>query len=74
MTKRLYPEMRPNQAVRLRWRQDELYMGCCDCGLVHRVRFSVKRGVVTVRAVRDKRRTGQLRRSMLRHGELKAVK
>lgn len=37
-------------------------MKCCDCGLVHRMSFRVRRGHVEVRAVRDNRSTAAGRR------------
>ena len=36
---------------------------CCDCGLVHKMGFSVdKKGVLSLGYVRDNRATAQLRR------------
>lgn len=37
-------------------------MRCCDCGLVHRVDFRVYKGKPQLRAWRDERATGQIRR------------
>lgn len=37
-------------------------MMCCDCGLVHRVDFRVRGGVIQFRIERDNRATGQARR------------
>lgn len=45
-------------------------MACCDCGLVHRLEFRVRRGAVQFRAWRDNRRTGQLRRQDTRRKRL----
>jgi len=45
-------------------------MACCDCGLVHEMQFRVDdAGRVNFRARRSSRRTGQLRRQMVRRGE-----
>lgn len=35
---------------------------CCDCGLVHRVDFRIYQGRIQMRAFRDNRATGQVRR------------
>lgn len=57
-----YPDIAIGQAVHVPWRRMDLLMACCDCGLVHRLRFRVKRGTLEIRAWRDNRRTGQVRR------------
>lgn len=38
-------------------------LGCCDCGLVHRVDFRIHRNRVQFRAFRDSRSTGAMRRA-----------
>jgi hypothetical protein len=38
---------------------------CCDCGLVHVVDFTVKRGVLTFRVRRHNRATAAVRRRQL---------
>lgn len=35
---------------------------CCDCGLVHEFQFRVIEGQIEMRAFRDNRSTGQVRR------------
>lgn len=35
---------------------------CCDCGLVHLLKFRIKKGKVEFQAFRDNRATGQARR------------
>ena len=37
-------------------------IACCDCGLVHLLRFRLKGSVITFRAYRDNRATAQRRR------------
>jgi hypothetical protein len=37
-------------------------MACCDCGLVHTVDFRIYKGKIQLRAFRNNRSTGQLRR------------
>jgi hypothetical protein len=37
-------------------------VACCDCGLVHVIRYRVRDGKPEVQYRRDNRRTGQLRR------------
>jgi hypothetical protein len=38
-------------------------MACCDCGLVHTIDFKIEEDRVWIKATRDKRATGQIRRS-----------
>lgn len=40
----------------------DILMACCDCGLTHRIRIRVRKGVPQVQYTRDARRTGQIRR------------
>lgn len=37
-------------------------MACCDCGLVHELDFRIVKNKIQIRARRNKRSTGQLRR------------
>jgi len=37
-------------------------IACCDCGLVHVLKFKLEGSVITFRAYRDNRATGQRRR------------
>ena len=39
---------------------------CCDCGLVHRYNYRVRKRVLEVQAFRDSRATGQIRSRMKR--------
>jgi hypothetical protein len=39
-----------------------IYLACCDCGLVHRVRLRVRKGKLQVQFCRDGRRTAAHRR------------
>lgn len=41
---------------------------CCDCGLVHLLKFSVKGSMLTMRAYRDNRATAQIRRHRTKRG------
>jgi hypothetical protein len=44
-------------------------MSCCDCGLVHNLKFKVdKSGQVWIRVRRNNRATGQIRRRMFKEG------
>ena len=60
---------------------DDYYMCCCDCGLVHRIRFrivfkafdgkiNIKIPVIQFQVFRDNRATGQFRR----HNKIKVTK
>jgi len=37
---------------------------CCDCGLVHRMNFRVRKRRIQFNVYRDNRATGQIRRHM----------
>lgn len=41
-------------------------MGCCDCGLVHKLDFRIRRGRVQFRAFRDNRATAAVRRERVK--------
>ena len=57
-----YPTVYAGEVVELKWRKKDLRMACCDCSLVHRIRFKVDRGSLFIKMRRDNRATGQLRR------------
>lgn len=59
---RKYPEIKQGEAFELNWHKRDLMMSCCDCGLVHRIRFIVKGRRIRVRMWRMNRHTGQVRR------------
>jgi len=64
MSKKLYPKVHAGEKVLVKWRREDYKMACCDCGLVHRLRFNVKGGTLVMRAWRENRATGQIRRRM----------
>lgn len=39
-------------------------IACCDCGLVHLLRFRIRKGKIEMQATIDKRATAQRRRRM----------
>jgi len=39
-------------------------MACCDCGLVHKLDFRVRKGKIEFRVFRDNRATAAMRRWM----------
>lgn len=48
-----------------RGRSSVLKLGCCDCGLVHRVAFAIERnGKLGIAMERDNRATSAARRAM----------
>ena len=59
-----FPEVGPGEWVKPK--RKYYYMGCCDCGLVHKMEFKIvpynNGHAVLFRAWRDKPRTRQLRR------------
>ena len=62
MVGRLYPAIMAAQEVPLLWKHHDYKMACCDCHLVHRLRFTVKGGTLFIQGWRDNRATAQLRR------------
>lgn len=57
--------MRYHQVLDNVWEQPvrkNYKMACCDCGLVHDVDFRIHKGKIQMRARRNGRSTGQLRR------------
>lgn len=63
-----YPPLKSGDPTQIRWRKVDLKMACCDCGLVHRVRFKVKGPYLVFRMWRDTRATGQIRRHRPKEG------
>lgn len=59
-----YPEIKEGEKVDLNWKKRDFKMCCCDCGLVHRVRFAVSGRVLRMRWYREDRATGQIRRHL----------
>ena len=57
-----YPIHQAGEPVIVRWRTEDFLFCCCDCKLVHRLRFKVNKGVLVFQAWRDDRRTVALRR------------
>lgn len=39
-------------------------LACCDCGLIHLLKFRVRKGKIQMQATRDNRATAQRRRGM----------
>lgn len=58
--KRLYPDVKAGEWVQPR--ASGYRMACCDCCLVHLLRFRIRGGKVQMQAFRDNRSTAQLRR------------
>ncbi len=63
---RKYPVVQDGEAMEVNWRTHDFKMECCDCGLVHRLRFSVVKNKLRIRVWRDNRATGQARRRIKR--------
>jgi hypothetical protein len=60
--KRSYPPIQAGEKVVVPWETEDYKMACCDCGLVHRLRFTVEGSDVIMQGWRDNRATAQLRR------------
>lgn len=59
-----YPRIGQGEAVQFNWRKADFNFACCDCGLVHTLRFAVKGHTLRMRGWRNNRATGQIRRKM----------
>lgn len=62
MSKRLYPEPEAGQEIEIPWLTTDYLMACCDCHLVHRLRFTVRGKMIILQGWRENRSTAQLRR------------
>ncbi len=60
--KKFYPSYKAGEAVEIDWRRQDFKFQCCDCGLVHRMRFIAAGHRLRFRVWRDSRATGQMRR------------
>ena len=60
--KRSYPPVQAGEKVVVPWETEDYKMACCDCGLVHRLRFTVEGSDIIMQGWRDNRATAQLRR------------
>jgi len=58
-----YPKFHEGDAVDFNWRKKDFNFMCCDCGLVHTLRFAVKGHLLRMRAWRDNKATANARRS-----------
>lgn len=56
-----YPQVFEGEWIQPRVRGYKV--GCCDCGLVHRINFRIKNGKIQLQAFRDNRATAGHRRS-----------
>ena len=57
-----FPQIYRGEPNRMNWRRSDFRMKCCDCGLVHRMRFNVRDEWLIIRAVREARSKAQRRR------------
>lgn len=57
----------------VRPRRKNFKMICCDCSLVHRVDFRIRKGVLEMRAFRDARATSSRRRTGRKEGKIEII-
>lgn len=62
MAKQSFPDIEAGQEIEIDWRKNDLHMACCDCHLVHIIRFRVVGKKIIFQAWRHGRKTGALRR------------
>lgn len=55
-------QIKPGQKVIINWKKTDFYPSCCDCGLTHKQRFSVKGDELTIRTWRSQKMTRKWRR------------
>lgn len=48
-----FPEIKAGEPYRLSFKRKDLRMACCDCGLIHRLRFNVRGDWLVIRGVRN---------------------
>jgi len=48
-----FPEIEDGEAIEFNWRRQDLRFACCDCGLVHRIRFAIVRDTLRMRTHKD---------------------
>jgi hypothetical protein len=51
----------PGEPVFIEWKDRDLIMTCCDCGLVHRVHFVEIQGKLIIQMWREEKRTEKMR-------------
>ncbi len=57
-----FPQRKPNETIKVNWENQVLRWACCDCALVHNIRFSVKGQTLTLRATINKTLTKRFRK------------
>ncbi len=62
-----YPKFKQGEAAEFNWRKADFNFSCCDCGLVHTIRFAVSGHRMRMRVWRNNRATGQVRRGRNRN-------
>ncbi len=55
-----FPNVEPGQEIEIDTEKDEYFFACCDCHLVHRLRFRVKGKKIYMSGWRDNRKTSAL--------------
>lgn len=63
------PKIEAGQWVRPN--EDGYLFGCCDCGLVHLLKFRIVDGRIEFQAFRDEYATAELRQEMIADKELR---
>ena len=56
-----FGQIKPGMPIEIDWPNRDLLMECCDCGLVHRLHFTVIENRLIIQAWRDEKRTAMLR-------------
>ena len=62
MSRKPFPNIAPGEEVELDSESDEYFLACCDCHLVHKMRFRVDGKMIYMSGWRDNRKTAALRR------------
>ena len=59
-----FPYYKPGEPLVLNWKKQILRAACCNCALVHNVKFKVKNEKLTLQVWENKKMTKILRKTM----------
>ena len=62
MTNKSFRPFKKYEKGKVYWQRQDFKFGCCDCGLVHRLRLTVKGKLLIFEAERDEKATKYLRK------------
>jgi len=57
-----FPQRKPNEPIKVNWKTQTLRWACCDCALVHNIKFAVDGDILTFKATVNKKLTERFRK------------